>query len=74
MLIFAIFGVYYAIIEIIILPNMFDWGHTKCFFPTSFIRHYKYASAIACLYPAAYAMSMVLIAIHFIYRFFALYK
>ncbi|PAV57941.1 hypothetical protein WR25_23840 [Diploscapter pachys] len=53
---------------------MFDWGHTKCFFPTSFIRHYKYASAIACLYPAAYAMSMVLIAMHFIYRFFTLCK
>ncbi|PAV66720.1 hypothetical protein WR25_09918 [Diploscapter pachys] len=72
MMIFAIFGIYYAFIEILTLPSLFDWGHTKGFFPTSFIRRTKYASAIGCLYPSAYAMSLVVIAVHFIYRYFAI--
>ena len=54
------------------IQSLFDWGHTKGFFPTSFIRRTKYASAIGCLYPSAYAMSLVVIAVHFIYRYFAI--
>ena len=50
----------------------FVWDHVQVLFPTSFIRRTKYATAIACLYPSAYAMSLVVIAAHFIYRYFAI--
>ncbi|PAV85487.1 hypothetical protein WR25_21294 [Diploscapter pachys] len=56
----------------ILQMSLFDWGHTKGFFPTSFIRRTKYASAIGCLFPSAFAMSLVVIAVHFIYRHFAI--
>ncbi|PAV85485.1 hypothetical protein WR25_21292 [Diploscapter pachys] len=56
----------------ILQTSFFGWEHTKGFFLTSFIRRTRYASAIGCLYPSAFAMSLVLIAVHFIYRYFAI--